>query len=206
MEKVEFEIPKGKVAEIIRDNDTITIIFKEEVNLDNLKDIDSVIQYIRELAPTTKWADNLWKSYTGLRGNTYVKDLYLYFMVVTALTNNEKRSLTTGEKYYPSIQFCIPGKEENCWSNEITRQPRVYIGTIESEGQRYNVVGGSVISGGTTGLGAFSSEIGISRAMFPTGSYTVSSKRVAEHISKYFGKLLFNVYYGGTNCNWKWVD
>ena len=34
----------------------------------------------------------------------------------------------------------------------------------------------------------------------------VSSKEIAEHISTYFGKLLFEILYGGTNCDWKWIE
>ena len=30
--------------------------------------------------------------------------------------------------------------------------------------------------------------------------------RKSKHLSKYFGKLIFEVMYGGINCDWKWVE
>lgn len=38
------------------------------------------------------------------------------------------------------------------------------------------------------------------------GFRSVSRREIAEHISKYFGRLLFEVHYGGVNCDWKWIN
>ena len=129
---------------------------------------------------------------------TYLGKILAYQIVVAALTNNEERHLTTGERWYPVVQFCKPQDRKNCWGN-------VSIGKIESEGEIYDVIGGYALCGASAGLGSFSSTYGVSASNAPFGFRSVSSKEIAEHISKYFSRLLFEVHYGGTNCNWKWI-
>ena len=131
--------------------------------------------------------------------NSYERKVASYRIVVAALTNNEKRYLTTGDKWYPVVQFCRPKDKRNCWGD-------VLIGTIESEGEKYSVVGGNASCGTGAGLGSFYSSDGVSHSHMRIGFRSVSSREIAEHISTYFGKLLFEVLYGGTNCDWKWVE
>ena len=64
---------------------------------------------------------------------------------------------------------------------------------------------GSAISGSFAGLGNFTSGLGVSDSLTTIGFRSVSSKEIAQHISTYFGRLLFDVCYGGTNCDWEWV-
>lgn len=200
MAKVEIEIPDGKIADVTKNGDKVIVTFKEENLLDNLKDIDSVIRYINKLRDSgVEWAHNLWKEYQATVKESYSEEICLYRMVVAALTNNEERSLTTGERWFPVVQFCKPGREKNCWGSEI-------IGAIESEGQKYTIVGSNAYYGSYAGLGHFTSRSGVSSSCPYVGFRSVSSKEVAEHISKYFGRLLFDIHYGGTNCNWKWVN
>lgn len=130
--------------------------------------------------------------------NTYLTTILKYQIVVAALTNNEERHLTTGDKWFPVVQFCRPQDRKNCWGN-------VYIGTIKSEGKIYDVVGGFANPGGAAGLGYFRSVNGVSASFSNISFRSVSSEEIAQHISKYFGKLLFTVHYGGTNCDWKWI-
>ena len=131
--------------------------------------------------------------------NTYINTVLKYQIVVAALTNNEERHLTTGDRWYPIVQFCRPQDRKNCWGN-------VYIGTIKSEGKIYDVVGGSASDSGGAGLGFFCLARGVSLSYSYLGFRSISASReIAEHISKYFGKLLFEVHYGGTNCDWKWI-
>ena len=143
---------------------------------------------------------NLITEYVNLYSHQpYIAKVLEYQIVVAALTNNEERHLTTGDRWFPIVQFCRPQDRKNCWGN-------VYIGTIKSEGKIYDVVGGNAPYGGSTGLGSFYSPAGVSNSGSYLGFRSVSASReIAEHISKYFGKLLFEVHYGGTNCDWKWI-
>lgn len=125
--------------------------------------------------------------------------IVLYRLIVMAITDNEKVSLTEGSKYYPYVQFCKLGKEKNCWGDTT-------VGHISYEGNTYAVVGGYAHYGSWAGLGGFNSFDGVSYSSTTVGFRSVSLLEKAQHISKYFGKVVFYVMYGGTNCNWKWIE
>lgn len=174
---------------------------EEELTEEHWKRITSfegAYLYLKE----NKVNENLIRSYDSLPialRNSYINTVLKYQIVVAALTNNEERHLTTGDRWFPVVQFCRPQDRKNCWGN-------VYIGTIKSEGKIYDVVGGTAYYGGYAGLGSLSSLGGVSLSRSFIGFRSVSASReIAEHISKYFGKLLFTVHYGGTNCDWKWI-
>ena len=170
----------------------------EEKYWKRITSFEGAYLYLKE----NKIREDLIRSYDSLPidiRNTYINTVLKYQIVVAALTNNEERHLTTGDRWFPVVQFCRPQDRKNCWGN-------VYIGTIKSEGKIYDVVGGYAADGGTAGLGYFGSGLGVSGSASNIGFRSVSASReIAEHISKYFGKLLFTVHYSGTNCNWKWI-
>lgn len=190
---IEIEVPDGKKA--VWENGVIKFV-PEDPYWRSITTFGDALTYVRDHLPE---CEDLITSYTKAMPDSYELSVICYRIVVAALTNNEKRHLTTGDKWYPVVQFCRPKDRNNCLG-------RVLIGTIESEGKRYSVVGGHVISGSTAGLGLFTSDDGVSLSDADVGLRSVSSKEIAQHISTYFGKLLFEVHYGGTNCNWKWVE
>ena len=162
---------------------------------DLVKDFDSAVRYLNY----KKLCSDLLQEYAIAPPNSYSSKVAAYRIVVAALTCNEKRSLTKGERWYPVVQFCKPGKESNCLGKKV-------IGKIQSEGEEYNIVSGAAVSGGDVGLGYFHSNGGVSDSWAMVGFRSVSSSCVAEHIAEYFGRLLFEVHYGGLNCNWKWLN
>lgn len=190
---IEIEVPDGKKA--IWENGTIKFV-SEDPHWKSITTFIDALIYVRNYLPE---CEDLLISYTKTMPGSYEYSVICYRIVVAALTNNEKRSLTTGDKWYPVVQFCRPEDKYNCQGN-------VLIGTIESEGKRYSVIGGCAGSGALTGLGYFDSHDGVSYSYTSFGFQSVPSKEIAEHISTYFGKLLFEIHYGGTNCDWKWID
>lgn len=190
---IEIEVPDGKKA--VWENGAIRFV-PEEPHWKSITTFADALIYVRNYLPE---CEDLLTSYTRAMPDSYELSVVCYRIVVAALTNNEKRHLTTGDKWYPVLQFCHPKNKNNCWGN-------VLIGTIESEGARYSVVGGIATDGALAGLGGFCSNRGVSGSNTPVGFRSVSSKEIAQHISIYFGKLLFDVCYGGTNCDWKWVE
>ena len=68
------------------------------------------------------------------------------------------------------------------------------------------IVGGSAANGGYAGLGDFLSDHGVSHSAATVGFRSVSSRKIAEHISKYFGRLVFDLMYGESNCDYEWID
>lgn len=190
---IEIEVPDGKKA--VWENGAIRFV-PEGPHWKSITTFDDALIYVRNYLPECK---DLLISYNKSIPGSYEHSVVCYRIVVAALTNNEKRHLTTGDKWYPVVQFCRPKDKGNCWGS-------VLIGTIESEGARYSVVGGGASGGASAGLGNFSSGDGVSYSSAAVGFRSVSSKEIAQHISTYFGKLLFDVHYGGTNCDWKWVE
>lgn len=187
---IEIEVPEGKKA--IWEDGQIRF-----VSVESWKDITTFKQAL-EYLKKNNLREDLIRCYNSLLCDYYAKSIIQYQIVVAALTGNEKRHLITGDRWYPVVQFCRPKDKKNCWGNEV-------VGTIESEGERYLVVGGDANDGGA-GLGGFSSYDGVSYSNTSVGFRSVSSQEIAEHISKYFGRLLFEVHYGGMNCDWKWID
>lgn len=190
---IETEIPDGKVEKISRDGDTISIKFVDADICERVKTLDDAIKIAKKSYP------ELYKKWENADSDSYEENLYAYRMVVAVLTNNEKNHLVSGDRYIPYVDFCDPGKEKNCDGKTI-------VGHIESEGRKFTVVGGSARHGGLAGLGRFYSYGGVSTSYAYVGFRSVSSRKIAEHISKYFGRLVFDLMYGESNCDYKWID
>lgn len=189
---IEVEVPDGKKA--IWENGAIKFV-PEGPHWKSITTFGDALTYVKNYLPE---CEDLLNFYNKSTPSSYEFSIACYRIVVAALTNNEKRHLTTGDKWYPVVQFCRPENRNNCLGS-------VWIGTIESEGERYSVMSGSANYGSNAGLGNFHSHYGVSHSYAHIGFRSVSSKEIAQHISTYFGKLLFDVCYGGTNCDWKWV-
>lgn len=190
---IEIEVPDGKKA--VWENGAIRFV-SEGPYWKTITTFDDALIYVWNYLPECK---DLLISYNKSIPGSYEHSVVCYRIVVAALTNNEKRHLTTGGKWYPVVQFCRPKDKRTYWGD-------VLIGTIESEGEKYSVVGGGACDGAYAGLGDFHSNHGVSYSHAAVGFRSVSSKEIAQHISTYFGKLLFDIHYGGTNCDWKWVE
>ena len=190
---IEIEVPDGKKA--VLENGVIKFVPKDP-HWKSITTFDDALIYVRDYLTE---CEDLLICYNKSIPGSYEHSVVCYRIVIAALTNNEKRHLTTGNKWYPVVQFCRSKYKNDCCGN-------VMIGTIESEGTRYSVVGGCAHGGAGGGLGFFNSDLGISSSSAIVGFRSISSKEIAQHISTYFGKLLFDVSYGGTNCDWKWVE
>lgn len=189
---IEIEVPEGKKA-IWEDNKVKFVPINDWRTITNFP---RALEHVKRNIPE---CSGLIDSFYKAPVDSYELKVATYRIVVAALTNNEKRHLTAGERWHPVVQFCRPEDKENCYGNTV-------VGTIESEGRRYLVVGGGAEGNTSAGLSYFDLLRGVSLSWADVGFKSVSSKEVAEHISKYFGRLLFEVHYGGTNCDWKWVD
>ncbi len=164
-------------------------------NWEDIKTIDQVIEYCKKYF--NKESASLITNLEYFTEHDYEYWVVLYRLIVMAITDNEKASLTEGSRYYPYVQFCKLGKEKNCWGDTT-------VGHISYEGNIYAVVGGDVYYGSWAGLGYFYSDDGVSHSFAGVGFRSVSLLEKAQHISKYFGKVVFYIMYGGTNCDWKW--
>lgn len=194
MDKVVIEVPKGQVAKVNKQSDGNVLVTFENVKYwKSITTFDKAFNYLKEEGICGDLIDE----YLRASGGSYSEIITKYRIVVAALTNNEKRHLTTGNRWFPVVQFCKIGKEKNCEGNEI-------IGHIKSEGQKYSIVGGCANNGSNAGLGRFYSYDAVSLSWAGVGFRSVSRRDIAEHLSKYFGRLIFEIDYSGVNCDWEW--
>ena len=188
---LEIEVPDGKKA-IWKDG---RIVFKDVDTMESIKTIKDAAKFLVD----KRICEDILDSLSRLPKNSFEWKIAAYRAVVAAVTYNEQRHLATGERWFPTIEFCHPGKLKNCCGDTV-------VGRIKSEGEEFDVVGGATHDGADAGLGCFDSYCGVSDAWTNVGFRSVGSKKAALYISKQFGKLLFEVSYGGINCDWKWID
>lgn len=187
---LEIEVPDGKKA-IWKDGQ----VYFEDIDMESIKTTTDAVKFLTDKGICKDILDTM----SRLSSKSFEWKIAAYRAIVAAVTHNEQRHLTTGERWFPTIEFCRPDKVKNCWGNTI-------VGRIKLEGEEFDIVGGSVNIGATAGLGGFDSDYGVSHSWATIGVRSVGSKKAALYISKQFGKLLFEVSYGGTNCNWEWID
>lgn len=187
---LEIEVPDGKKA-IWKDG---RVVFEDVDTMESIKTIDDAILFLVK----NKIGDDILNTLSKLLPNSFEWKIAAYRAVVAAVTYNEQRHLTTGERWFPTIEFCRPGKLKNCYGD-------IVVGRIKSEGEEFDVVGGGATYGAIAGLGSFNSNAGVSYPYSSVGFRSVGSKKAALYISKQFGKLLFEISYGGTKCDWEWI-
>ena len=185
---IEIEVPEGKKA--IWKNSKIEFIDAEPY-WKSIKTFDDAFWYCDNEEYVT--------NYNHALADTYEEKIAKLRLVIAALTNNEKLSLTSGAVYYPVLQFYeadYPG---------LVISSKDIIGTIVTEGERYVVASITAHTTYLKGLGEFTSNCPFSS--ISTGiNIGLPSKEIADHLTKYFGKLLFEVMYGMCNCEWEWVE
>lgn len=185
---LEIEVPDGKKA-VWKDG---RVVFED--TMESIKTIEDAVKFLVD----KRICGDILDSLSRLPKDLFEWKIAAYRAVVAAVTYNEQRHFTTGERWFPTIEFCLPGNLRNCSGN-------IVVGRIKSEGKEFDVVGGYANSNEGAGLSAFPSHYGVLYSNATVGFRSVGSKKAALYISKQFGKLLFEVSYGGTNCNWEWI-
>ena len=189
---IEIEVPEGKKA--IFENNQITFV-DAEPHWKSIKTFEDAYDYCH-----TNNLDKYTTNYFLAAADTYEEKVAKLRLVIAALTNNEKLSFVKGELYFPVVQLYSKYNINNdCDKNKI-------IGKIKAEGKEYTVTSEGVCNSSIAGL----YSIGLPYGLAFAGSYVsflqVSSIEIAKHLSTYFGKLIFEVMYGGINCDWEWVE
>lgn len=95
--------------------------------------------------------------------------------------------------YYPYNPFVT--KSSIIYKSELNSGRVKVIGKIKSEGEEYNVLGGSASKGGDAGLGGFGSYFGAGFAFANIGFLGCATKEIARHFGKYFGMLITEAKY-----------
>lgn len=187
---IEIEVPEGKQA-VIEGNQ---IKFVDSKHWKLIKTVEDARKYCLANNGFT----NLIASYNSALLDTYEDKVIQLRLVIAALTNNEKLSLTSGTVYYPALQLYKADYSESIIGKDM-------IGTIIIEGEKYTVISTNAHTTGLRGLGEFTPDCPISCISIGI-NIGMPSKEIADHLTKYFGKLLFEVMYGMCNCEWEWVE
>ena len=106
------------------------------------------------------------------------------------LTKNPKDSYI----HYPYNPFVT--KSSTYYKSDINSGKMEVIGKIKSEGEEYNVLGGSANDDGYAGLGTFYSNDGVGYANASIGFLGCANEEIAKHLGKYFGMLITEAKYG----------
>lgn len=106
------------------------------------------------------------------------------------LTKNPKDSYI----HYPYNPFVT--KSSTYYKSDINSGKMEVIGKIKSEGEEYNVLGGSANDDGYAGLGTFYSDDGVGYANASIGFLGCANEEIAKHFGKYFGMLITEAKYG----------
>lgn len=96
--------------------------------------------------------------------------------------------------YYPYNPLIT--EDSDYYKSELFSGQMEVIGKIKSKGKEYNVLGGDVAYGDLAGLGGFNSADGVGVADANIGFLGCASKKIAQHLGKYFGMLITEAKYG----------
>ena len=142
----------------------------------------------------------------ALENNIYsanhLRAIYKLDIIRKALNGDWNPSLVEGCIYFPFIRFYSTGKEAKKAAAAINSW---MLGpTFIADNKRYTLVGGDCRYYYTGGITNFESGFGI---IYPhLGLLGCKSKEIAEHMSRYFAKEIFEATYAQHIGAYEWVD
>lgn len=119
-----------------------------------------------------------------------------------ALNKGQKMELTKGTIYYPYTPFVT--RKSTYYNDELRDGSMVEGAQFMSNGEVYRLLGGRANDGGSAGLGTFYSSDGVGGSSAYVGFLGCASKEIAEHMSRYFAKEIFEAKYGDL-VSYEWV-
>ena len=204
---IEIEVPEGKKA-VYKDG-KITFIPRKLVHTD-IKSISDAVKYLNEHSVYV----NLLSTYYCLKEEYNLSDNIPYnsmpyeFAVVCfrivkyaleCITDSTQKNLTEGNLYYPIVQMCEPGYIDNCCGDKV-------VGKIQYKETEYYLVGGRAACSSGAGLACFDVYDHASHSWTGVSFRLFSNREIAEYMSTQFGCLYFLVQFGGTTCDWKFIE
>ena len=145
-------------------------------------DIDDANAIVNTLKKTSKATAAMYKLNIVRKALNYWHDLHL--------TKDPEDSYI----YYPYNPFVT--KSSTYYKSDINSGKMEIIGKIRCEEKEYNVLGGDAPDGSIAGLGYFHSSYGVGGAYADFGFLGCANKKIAQHLSRYFGMLITEAEYG----------
>lgn len=127
---------------------------------------------------------------------------YKLNIIREALNKGQKMEFTKGTIYYPYTPFVT--RKSTYYNDELRGGSMVEVAQFMSNGEVYKLLGGNAVNGSYAGLGYFYSDDGVGGSHANVGFLGCASKEIAEHMSRYFAKEIFEAKYGDL-VNYEWV-
>lgn len=155
-----------------------------------IKTVDDAIEYLNiDLEETNKCI-------AQIRTKSF-KALYLLSIVNEALNKEHSISFTIGDAYYPWVAYLdktdtyIPS-----YDNDIVKIQDVVINN-----KKYTIIGGRGIKYAGQGISQYCDNQHKGRCN-TMPQLACATKEIADHMSKYFGSLIFESFYGDIGIKW----
>ena len=128
------------------------------------------------------------------------KEFVIWNLIMKAFIkiSNDRSQLFRGSIYYP---YCYIVWKDRAIEEENERKVR---DCIINDREAF-LVGGGAYCGWTAGLGLSNSNAAAALSCTPVGFRAFSSWKVAEHVSKYFAKELFDFSISWRNNEIQWL-
>lgn len=128
-----------------------------------------------------------------------VKALAKLQTILDALNEGHKFNLLTGTVWYPWVRFSR--------MKSVPEDAEV-IGHFRYQGEKFALVGGDALTGGSAGLGSFFSYFDVGYAASFVGMLACKSEEIAKYVSTQFGKLVFDACFARhfEGKEFEWLD
>lgn len=131
--------------------------------------------------------------------NESVNSLAKLQTILDALNEKHKFNLLTGTAWYPWVRFFR--------MKSVPKDAEV-IGHFRYQGEKFALVGGYAVLGGSAGLGSFDSGLDVGVAYSDVGMLACKSEEIAKYVSTQFGKLVFDACFARhfEGKEFEWLD
>lgn len=174
---IEVQAPEGKIP--VYDESTRTISFIDEDIKTRVRTVEDAFEVLEEEYPN--WLNSAPYS---------VRKMYELQTVLRALNRGHNFSLTEGRVWYPWVRFYVQSKLPDSEKKNV-------IAKFTSEGERYYLLGGHALYGGSSGPGCFYSNHGVGYSSANVGCLACKDEETALYVATQFGQLVFDAIYAG---------
>lgn len=136
----------------------------------------------------------------NIQGGKHLTVIYKLDIIRKALNMGWKPSLVEGKVYWPHVRFYPAGDKarEAARSNNCKVRESFY-----ADGKKYSLVGGNCLYYHGSGLCSFIHEYGTTDPFL--GLLGCKSREIAEHMSTYFAKEIFEACYAQHVGTYEWI-
>lgn len=205
METRNVEVSLAKAREWYKsDNKALKEVALQAFTKEELEDID--YKYILDFDDAcTVLGLSLTEEHAAVKKlksiSAHAAAVYMLDIVRKALNGGETPSLVSGIIYYPWVRFYRRSETPN--SSDLKKNGWILGDTFKYDGIRYILVGGGYGCCSVAGVGPFCGGSGFIPAL--ASLLCCKSKEIAQHMSRYFSRLIFDAVYSQYNfVDWEY--